>query len=96
VFSDVDPKGTFDVHASGWTICLQIAALDLLERMLVFDPYGRISASNALTAPYLASYHDPTDEPVAKDTFDETFDGYYCSHDSWKQKLYVHTPHLIA
>jgi p38 MAP kinase len=64
-------------------------ALDLLERMLVFDPYGRISASNALTAPYLVSYHDPTDEPVAKDTFDETFDGCYCSHDSWKRKLYA-------
>lgn len=92
----MDPKGTFDVRASGRTIHLQIAALDLLERMLVFDPYGRISASNALTAPYLDSYHDPTDEPVAKDTFDETFGRYCGSLDSWKQKLYVHTQHSIG
>jgi p38 MAP kinase len=59
--------------------------------MLVFDPYGRISASGALTAPYLVLYHDPTDEPVARETFDETFNGDHFSDDSWKQKLYVHT-----
>ncbi|KAJ5040800.1 MAPK protein hog1 [Penicillium rubens] len=64
-------------------------ALDLLKQMLVFDPYGRISASGAPTAPYLDSYHNPTDEPVAKIAFDETFNGDHCFGDSWKQKLYA-------
>lgn len=73
------------------TVCLQIAALDLLKQMLVFDPYSRISASGALTAPYLVPYHDPTDEPVARETFDETFNGDHHSDVSWRQKLYVHT-----
>ncbi|KAJ5348592.1 uncharacterized protein N7506_001845 [Penicillium brevicompactum] len=64
-------------------------ALDLLKQMLVFDPYGRISASGALAAPYLASYHDPADEPVARETFDETFNGDHRFDVSWKQKLYA-------
>jgi p38 MAP kinase len=57
--------------------------------MLVFDPDHRISAADALISPYLASYHDPTDEPVAEETFDWTFNGSFCSDDVWKQKLYV-------
>jgi p38 MAP kinase len=59
--------------------------------MLIFNPYGQISASGALTAPYLVSCHEPTDEPVARELFYETFDGDHGSDDSWKQKLHVHT-----
>lgn len=40
-------------------------ALDLLKRMLVFDPRRRISAAQALRHPYLRAYHDPQDEPAA-------------------------------
>ncbi|CUS21193.1 LAQU0S02e08174g1_1 [Lachancea quebecensis] len=39
-------------------------ALDLLEKMLVFDPHRRITASQALKHPYLQAYHDPQDEPA--------------------------------
>jgi hypothetical protein len=38
-------------------------AIDILKRMIVFDPSERATASEALTLPYLAPYHDPTDEP---------------------------------
>ncbi|KAJ5138758.1 uncharacterized protein N7515_003606 [Penicillium bovifimosum] len=65
------------------------SALQLLEKMLVFDPDHRISAAEALTSPYLASYHDPTDEPVAEEQFDWTLNGSFCSDDVWKQKLYA-------
>lgn len=37
--------------------------LDLLKKMLVFDPAKRITAADALRHPYLKHYHDPTDEP---------------------------------
>ncbi|KAJ5264831.1 Mitogen-activated protein kinase hog1 [Penicillium chrysogenum] len=40
-------------------------AVDLLERILVFNPTERIRAVEALAHEYLAPYHDPTDEPVA-------------------------------
>lgn len=45
-------------------------AIDLLEKMLVFDPAHRITASEALKHPYLAVLHDPMDEPSALELFD--------------------------
>lgn len=47
-------------------------ALDLLGRMLVFDPAKRISVQEALAHPWLAALHDESDEPVAEVPF--TFD----------------------
>lgn len=49
------------------------AAVDLLEKMLVFDPRARISATEALAHPFLEPYHDPTDEPEAAEPFDWSF-----------------------
>uniref|UniRef100_A0A8C9X914 Mitogen-activated protein kinase n=1 Tax=Sander lucioperca TaxID=283035 RepID=A0A8C9X914_SANLU len=44
-------------------------ALDLLGRMLTFNPVKRISVEEALAHPYLEQYYDPTDEPVAEEPF---------------------------
>jgi mitogen-activated protein kinase 1/3 len=49
-------------------------ALDLLERMLTFDPLKRISAQETLEHPYLASYHNPGDEPIAASIPEKSFD----------------------
>ena len=51
-------------------------ALDLLERMLAFDPAKRITAVQTLEHPYFVDYHFPEDEPVALEpfTFDVEFD----------------------
>jgi len=38
------------------------AALDLLGRMLTFNPEKRISVEEALAHPYLEQYYDPSDE----------------------------------
>jgi len=46
--------------------------LDLLDRLLTFDPNRRIVVSDALAHPYLRAYYDPSDEPVAERPF--TFD----------------------
>ncbi|KAJ9120728.1 hypothetical protein QFC22_002659 [Naganishia vaughanmartiniae] len=46
-------------------------ALHLLEQLLRFDPAERISVSEALKHPYLAPYHDETDEPNCPSVFDK-------------------------
>ncbi|KAL6569549.1 Mitogen-activated protein kinase 11 [Orobanche minor] len=45
------------------------AALDLLEKMLVFDPSRRITVVEALSHPYLAALHDINEEPVCPRPF---------------------------
>lgn len=63
-------------------------ALDLLERMLVFDPRKRITAAEGLAHEYLAPYHDPTDEPVANEPFDWSFNDADLPVDTWKVMMY--------
>lgn len=49
-------------------------ALDLLDRMLAFDPTSRISVEQALEHPYLHIWHDASDEPSCPSTFDFHFE----------------------
>jgi mitogen-activated protein kinase 1/3 len=49
-------------------------ALDLLERLLAFNPVKRITVEDALKHPYLEPYHDPDDEPTADPIPEEFFD----------------------
>jgi mitogen-activated protein kinase 1/3 len=44
-------------------------ALDLLDKMLTFNPHKRIDVEMALAHPYLEQYYDPSDEPVAMEPF---------------------------
>lgn len=49
-------------------------ALDLLDKMLVFDPKDRISVKDALSHPYLESLHNVDDEPTADSCFSFEFE----------------------
>lgn len=49
-------------------------ALDLLDRMLAFDPSSRISVEEALEHRYLHIWHDASDEPACPTSFDFHFE----------------------
>jgi mitogen-activated protein kinase 7 len=49
-------------------------ALDLLDKMLAFDPSTRISVEQALEHPYLHIWHDASDEPDCPTTFNFDFE----------------------
>ncbi|CCD24476.1 mitogen-activated serine/threonine-protein kinase SLT2 NDAI_0D01620 [Naumovozyma dairenensis CBS 421] len=51
-----------------------LQALDLLEKMLAFDPQRRITVDEALEHPYLSVWHDPSDEPVCSEKFEFSFE----------------------
>ncbi|KAJ5087169.1 Mitogen-activated protein kinase HOG1 [Penicillium angulare] len=64
-------------------------ALDVLERLLVWDPVKRLKADAALQHPYLSRYHDPDDEPVADRPFDWALVDIDHTIDSLKSLVYV-------
>ncbi|BDA43124.1 Mitogen-activated protein kinase 4b [Coccomyxa sp. Obi] len=49
-------------------------AIDLMEKMLQFNPEKRITVEQALAHPYLAQMHDPASELSAPGTFDFDFE----------------------
>ncbi|KAF8005286.1 hypothetical protein HF325_000743 [Metschnikowia pulcherrima] len=63
-------------------------AIDLLSKMLVFDPKKRISAAEALQHPYMEPYHDPTDEPACETKFDWSFNDADLPVDTWRVMMY--------
>ena len=65
-----------------------LLALDLLEKMLVFDPHKRITATECLAEEYVSPYHDPSDEPDAKEKFDWSFNDADLPVDTWKVMMY--------
>ena len=44
-------------------------ALDLIDKMLQFNPHKRITVEEALEHPYMATLHDPSDEPCCQQPF---------------------------
>jgi serine/threonine protein kinase len=65
-------------------------AIDLLERMLKFDPDQRITVNDALAHPYLSSLHDEDDEPIGEpmSPFDFDFELYSLSITEYRELIY--------
>ncbi|WVZ22429.1 hypothetical protein V8G54_000973 [Vigna mungo] len=63
-------------------------AIDLVEKMLTFDPRKRITVEDALAHPYLTSLHDISDEPVCMTPFSFDFEQHALTEEQMKELIY--------
>lgn len=61
-------------NGTGTTDPINPLAIDLLEKLLTFNPTKRITVDAALEHEYLKLYHDPNDEPVSDKIPEDFFD----------------------
>ncbi|KAK8509645.1 hypothetical protein V6N12_001728 [Hibiscus sabdariffa] len=63
-------------------------AVDLLEKMLIFDPHRRITVDEALCHPYLAPFHDINVEPACPRPFSFDFEQPSFTQENIKELIY--------
>ncbi|CAI9755926.1 unnamed protein product [Fraxinus pennsylvanica] len=63
-------------------------AIDLIEKMLTFDPRKRITVQDALAHPYLNSLHDISDEPICPTPFSFDFEQRALTEEQMKELIY--------
>ena len=62
--------------------------MDLIDKMLVFDPTKRITVEQALEHPYLASLHDISDEPICPTPIEFDFDSEQLTPDVVREVIF--------
>lgn len=70
-------------------------ALDLLSKMLVFNPLKRYTIEECIAHPYFKGLHDPGEEPLAEKHFDWSFDDVKLTKENlqmmvWDESLHYH------
>ena len=63
-------------------------ALDLLEKMLTFNPKKRYTVEQCISHPYFEGLHDPDQEPIITSTFDWTFDAVELTKENLQSMIY--------
>lgn len=63
-------------------------ALDLIDRMLQFNPNKRLTVEEAIQHPYLASLHDPNDEPCCPQPFSFPIEDAVVNDDTIRDLVY--------
>ena len=57
-----------------FSMCKNPQAIDLMKKMLIFDPEQRITVQQALEHPYMSKLHQEDDEPIGQPVSDFDFD----------------------
>ena len=63
-------------------------ALDLLEKMLTFNPKKRYTVDQCISHPYFEGLHDPEQEPITNTPFDWTFDAVKLTKENLQSMIY--------
>ena len=63
-------------------------ALDLLEKMLTFNPKKRYTVDQCLSHPYFEGLHDPEQEPITTTPFDWSFDDVELTKENLQSMIY--------
>jgi serine/threonine protein kinase len=63
-------------------------ALDLLSKMLVFNPNKRATIEDCISHPYFKGLHDPGEEPLSDKHFDWSFDDIKLTKDNLQKMVY--------
>jgi len=63
-------------------------ALDLLEKMLTFNPKKRYTVDQCISHPYFEGLHDPEQEPITNTPFDWTFDAVELTKENLQSMIY--------
>jgi mitogen-activated protein kinase 1/3 len=65
-------------------------AIDLLRKMLTYDPEERITVNDALAHPYLNQLHFPDDEPITEQVspYDFDFEKFSLRKEDFKDLIY--------
>ncbi|KAJ8751459.1 hypothetical protein K2173_016670 [Erythroxylum novogranatense] len=71
-------------------------ALDLAERMLVFDPSKRITVEEALNHPYLSSLHEINEEPTCQFPFIFDFEQTSLNEEDIKELIWLESQNFNA
>ena len=69
-------------------------ALDLLGKMLTFNPKERYTVEQCISHPYFEGLHDPEQEPTAESTFDFSFDKESLTKEKLRSMIYEQSLHF--
>jgi mitogen-activated protein kinase 1/3 len=63
-------------------------ALDLLSKMLVFNPNKRYTVEECISHPYFEGLHQPEEEPISEVLFDWSFDDLELTKDNLQKMIF--------
>jgi serine/threonine protein kinase len=63
-------------------------ALDLLAKMLMFNPNKRYTVEQCISHPYFEGLHNPEEEPICETPFDWSFDDIELTKENLQSMIY--------
>jgi mitogen-activated protein kinase 1/3 len=69
-------------------------ALDLLSKMLIFNPNKRITIEECIKHEYFKGLHDPGEEPLSDKVFDWSFDDLKLTKENLQKMVYEESLHF--